>query len=194
MMPRMIVVGGPPGAGKSTLLPDRSFGVDAFNIDDRCSELHGGYVGIPKTVRAAAAGECERFIVEHIHCRRSFAVETTMRTAVAIEQARLARENGFTTLLWFLCAADPTIHVHRVAARGTNGGHAAPEAEIRATYAASLRHLADACRVFDLIECFDTTTHGMAGHWVATVRAGRACVRANPAPTWLDDVLASMDE
>lgn len=101
MMPRMIVVGGPPGAGESTLLPVRSFGVDAFNIDDRCSELHGGYVGIPKTVRAAAAGECERFIVEHIHCRRSFAVETTMRTAVAIEQARLAREYGFTTLLWF---------------------------------------------------------------------------------------------
>ncbi len=50
MAQRMIVVGGPPGSGKSTALPVRSFGVDAFNVDDRCHELHGSYERIPREI------------------------------------------------------------------------------------------------------------------------------------------------
>ena len=33
----MIVVAGPPGSGKTTFFPVVAFGVDAFNIDDRCA-------------------------------------------------------------------------------------------------------------------------------------------------------------
>ena len=32
----MFVVAGPPGSGKSTYFPLAGFGVDGFNIDDRC--------------------------------------------------------------------------------------------------------------------------------------------------------------
>ncbi len=85
MPPRMIVVGGPSGGGKSTAFPVRSFGLDSFNVDDRCRELHGCYTGIPREVRAKASAECEQFVRAHIDDGRDFAVETTMRTAIALE-------------------------------------------------------------------------------------------------------------
>jgi hypothetical protein len=35
--PRMIVVAGPPGSGKTRSFPVSAFGIDGFNIDDRCA-------------------------------------------------------------------------------------------------------------------------------------------------------------
>ncbi len=52
MIPKMIVVAGPPGSGKSTLYPVSSFGVSYFNADDRAAELNGGpYVSISNEIR-----------------------------------------------------------------------------------------------------------------------------------------------
>lgn len=187
MTPRMIVVGGPPGSGKSTVFPVRSFGVDAFNVDDRCRELHGSYQGIPREVRAAASVECEAFVHEHIRSRLSFAVETTMRTAVSIEQANVARANGFLTILFFLATEDPAVHVERVRARALGGGHAAPALEIRQTYASSLALLPRAISVFDVVELFDTTTHDSAPRWIMSVRGGVAAPRDLPIPRWVSD-------
>jgi predicted ABC-type ATPase len=92
--PRMIVVAGPPGSGKTRYFPVSAFGVDAFNIDDRCAQILGSYRAIPREVRRAVAKECERFVFDHIERRESFAVETTLRTTAAIEQAELARKSG----------------------------------------------------------------------------------------------------
>ena len=41
--PRMIVVAGPPGSGKTRYFPVTAFGVDSFNIDDRCAQILGSY-------------------------------------------------------------------------------------------------------------------------------------------------------
>jgi predicted ABC-type ATPase len=68
-----------------------AFGVDGFNIDDRCAQSLGSYRAIPRHVRRAVAKECERFVQSHLENGRSFAVETTLRTGAAIEQARVAR-------------------------------------------------------------------------------------------------------
>ncbi len=62
-----------------------ALGVDAFNIDDRCAQILGSYRAIPRDVRRAVANECERFVIDHIEQRESFAVETTLRTTAAIE-------------------------------------------------------------------------------------------------------------
>jgi len=93
----MIVVAGPPGSGKTRYFPVTAFGVDAFNIDDRCAQILGSYRAIPSDVRRAVAKECERFVLDHIDRGRPFAVETTLRTTSAMEQAELARKNGFAT-------------------------------------------------------------------------------------------------
>jgi hypothetical protein len=61
--PRMIVVAGPPGSGKTRSFPVSAFGVDGFNIDDRCAQILGSYRAIPRDVRRAVAKECERFVL-----------------------------------------------------------------------------------------------------------------------------------
>jgi hypothetical protein len=35
----MVVVAGPPGSGKTRCFPVSAFGVDSFNIDDRCAQI-----------------------------------------------------------------------------------------------------------------------------------------------------------
>ena len=41
--PRMMVVAGPPGSGKTRYFPVTAFGVNAFNIYDRCAQILGSY-------------------------------------------------------------------------------------------------------------------------------------------------------
>jgi IstB-like ATP binding protein len=53
----MIVVAGPPGSGKTRSFPVTAFGVDSFNIDDRCAQILGSYRAIPRDVRRAVAKE-----------------------------------------------------------------------------------------------------------------------------------------
>src|SRR6266852_4482273 len=100
--PRMIVVAGPPGSGKTRYFPVTAFGVDAFNIDDRCAQILGSYRAIPRDVRRAVARECELFVLDHVDRAQSFAVETTLRTTAAIEQAKLAGQHGFVTEMRFV--------------------------------------------------------------------------------------------
>src|SRR4029077_4238790 len=100
--PRMIVVAGPPGSGKTRYFPVSAFGMDSFNIDDRCAQILGSYRAIPRDVRRAVARECEKFIDDHIAARTSFAVETTLRTTVAIDQAKRAGTSDFSTEMIFV--------------------------------------------------------------------------------------------
>src|SRR5438034_5674365 len=102
----MFVVAGPPGSGKTTHFPLSAFGIDAFNIDDRCAQILGSYRAIPREVRRAVASECERFVMEHIATGRSFSIETTLRTNAAIHQATVARQRGFLTQLRFVATDD----------------------------------------------------------------------------------------
>jgi predicted ABC-type ATPase len=83
MRPRMIVVAGPPGSGKSSLFPAGTWGVDAFNADDRAALLNGGsYQAISPQIRQAVNREFEDFIAGHISTGVSLAFETTLRTPV----------------------------------------------------------------------------------------------------------------
>jgi predicted ABC-type ATPase len=113
----MLVVAGPPGGGKTTYFPVSAVGFDAFNIDDRCAQILGSYRGISRDVRRAVATECEHFVLDHIDQGRSFAVETTLRTTAALEQAKLARAVGFATELRFIATEAIEENVSRVMQR-----------------------------------------------------------------------------
>ena len=181
--PVMLVVAGPPGSGKSTFFPIAAMGVDAFSIDDRCAQIVGSYRAIPPAVRKAVSRQCETFVDEHIDGKRSFAVETTMRTLVSVRQAERARNQGFRTALTFLCTSSADINIERVLQRAQAGGHAASETEIRAVHLAALANLAEAVRVFDQCRILDTSEPWRQPRLVARAAHGK-CALEPGAPSW----------
>ena len=126
MVPRMIVVAGPPGSGKSTLYPVSTFGVSYFNADDRAAELNGGsYVSISNEIRKIVNREFEAFVLGSIEKHTSFAIETTLRSDVTFEQARIAKQAGFVIEMRYIALRDFDSHLERVKARADAGGHSA---------------------------------------------------------------------
>jgi predicted ABC-type ATPase len=186
--PRMIVVAGPPGSGKTRSFPVSAFGVDGFNIDDRCAQILGSYRAIPRAVRRAVAKECERFVLQHIERGQSFAVETTLRTTAAIDQAVLAQRNGFVADMHFVATDSIDENVARVIQRAQAGGHGASEREIRAIHDASIANLAAAIHSFDRVRIYDSTVRWSPPRLVAVARAGRV-TRHGVIPAWLEAVL-----
>lgn len=184
--PTMLVVAGPSGSGKSSLFPVRESGYPAFNVDDRCSELNGGsYRAIPAAVRTQAQRECEAFVAAHIADRRSFAVETTLRSDAAIRQAASARAAGFFTELVFVSTRDVELNVQRVMLRALDGGHSAPPDHLRLIYRASMANLARAAATFEQVYLYDASAHGAAPVLVGEIHRGQ--LRGGPAmlPDWL---------
>lgn len=186
----MIVVAGPSGSGKTALFPTSSFGVDSFNIDDRCAQILGSYRAISPSIRSAVAAECERFILAHIESGTSFAVETTLRSAIPIEQARHAIASGFTTYLRFIATESVQENIDRVTQRAQAGGHAASEDEIRRIHASSLGNLRRAVEVSETARIYDSTTRWQAPRLVALKRKGKLTIEQEP-PAWLKDYLGT---
>jgi predicted ABC-type ATPase len=111
MAPKMIIVAGPPGRGKSSIFPVSGFGVSCFNADDRAAELNGGsYIGISNEIRRLVNLEFERFVLDCIDNRTSFAIETTLRSQVTFEQARLAKARGFHLEMRYFALPDFAMH------------------------------------------------------------------------------------
>ena len=190
--PRMLVVAGPPGSGKTTYFPVNGFGVDSFNIDDRCAQIVGSYHAISRSLRQAVAKECERFVHDHIQRGSSFAVETTFRTAAAIQQASLARDHGFATELRFIATDSISENVARVIQRAQAGGHGASEEDIRAIHEASIANLPAAFAAFDRIRIYDSTERWAPPRVVSRVVRGKM-TPMGPAPAWLARALANVE-
>jgi len=183
--PEMLVVAGPAGSGKTTAFPVRELGTDFFSVDDRCAELNRGrFTGIGPELRARIGAECRDFIEQHIADRVSFAVETTLRTDVAIRQAEAANSAGFKTFLFVFGTDDVRINIERIATRGRLGGHSSPEADIRAIFAASMANLPRAVAVFSRVDCFDNSRNNADPVRVLAFDRGSVVYRADPLPAW----------
>jgi predicted ABC-type ATPase len=139
-------------------------------------------------VRRAVAKECESFVLDHIQRGASFAVETTLRTTAAIEQAELAHKSGFVTDMHFVATSSIAENVARVLQRAQAGGHGASEREIRAIHEASVANLREAVRKFGRVRVYDSTVRWAPPRLVAVARGGPV-VRHGETPAWLDAVL-----
>ena len=185
----MTVVAGPPGSGKSIRLSVQDFGVDFFNVDERCRELHGTFAAIPPEIRRLAQEECEAFVQEHIDSGISFALETTLGgKAAAALQARQAKDAGFFTSIVYVATADVEINIERIRRRGLAGGHSAPPAVILEIHKQSLGNLAAALSGFDRGEVYDNS--GNAPRLVLRVLNGSLEEVLPPVPDWLRTALA----
>ena len=111
----MFVIAGPPGAGKSSVFSLSNFAERTFNADDRAAELNSGsYQDIPLSIRAIVNREFEQFVHANIRSGNSFALETTLRSSITFDQARLASENGFRVVMRYVALETPQVHIDRV--------------------------------------------------------------------------------
>jgi predicted ABC-type ATPase len=96
----MVIVAGPPGSGKTTRFPLAEFGVDSFNADYRAAQPNAGsFRGISKEIRSQVNVEFQKWILDHISARKSFALETTLRDYRCIFTARPMSSTCRSTLL-----------------------------------------------------------------------------------------------
>ncbi|MBM3767141.1 MAG: hypothetical protein FJW32_17265 [Acidobacteria bacterium] len=182
----MLVVAGAPGSGKSTAFPVAGFGVDFFNADDRASELNGGsYVSIPQAVRTQVNREFEAFVVGHIGAKPSFAFETTLRSAITFEQARLAQAAGFAVEMRYLALDGFEQNLSRVKSRADKGGHSASESVLRAIYEASLRNLRRAISEIPWVRVYDNSAWHKTPELVLESISGQIVFQKLPPPAWL---------
>ena len=193
MPPKMFIVAGPPGSGKSTAFPVAAFGVDYFNADDRAAALNNGsYCDIPREIRSRVNVLFEAFVLDHIDARSSFALETTLRSAVTFEQAALARRAGFVVEMRYLCVPNFEMHLERVKMRADRGGHSAPEPVLRGIYESSIANLPRAIREMDLIYVYENGGWGKAPEILLQAEHGDVVYRAERIPHWLAGSLARL--
>ena len=93
------------------------------------------------SVRAVVHREFEQFVHANISASTSFAMETTLRSTITFDQARLASENGFRVFLRYIALDTVERHIERVKRRAARGGHSASETTLRRIHASSLANL-----------------------------------------------------
>jgi predicted ABC-type ATPase len=87
----MVIVAGPPGSGKTTRFPVAEFRVYSFNADGRAAQLNArSFRSISKEIRSQVNVEFQKWILDNISARKSFALETTLCSQITFERAHLA--------------------------------------------------------------------------------------------------------
>jgi predicted ABC-type ATPase len=192
--PRMIIIAGPPGAGKSSLFSLSDFARNVFNADDRAAELNAGsYQSIPLTVRAIVNREFEQFVHANIAAGTSFALETTLRSTITFEQARVAKENGFRVFMRYIALDTVEHHIERVKRRAARGGHSASETTLRRIHASSLANLPVVLNPqesgIEIVRIYDNSPPDSRPRLVLEARRGRIVRLADSFPEWLQQAL-----
>ncbi len=128
-MPEAVIIAGANGAGKTTfarqLLPALYPGVPFLNVDEVQTE--DGAFAHP----VAAGREVLRRLGERERQRMSFALETTLSSAMYARRIRSWRGVGYRVSLHFIEVPSADFALRRVAMRVAAGGHAVPEADVR---------------------------------------------------------------
>ena len=189
----MTVVAGPPGSGKSSRFPLSSFHIEWFNADDRAAELNfGSFHKIPAEIRAKVNLEFQQWILDHIRSRQSFAIETTLRSPITFEQARLAREHGFWTAMEYVMAGGVDECVRRIAERSYRGGHSASERLVKDIYEKSTKNLLTALDFaesgIEAVRVYDNSEIGGDVKQVLSLRRGRPRSLAAEVPAYLESL------
>ena len=148
---------------------------------------------IPLHIRREVNREFEQFVHDCIAAGCTFALETTLRSRVTFEQAKLARSLGFNVLMIYVALDGFDRHLERVQRRASRGGHAASESTLRRIHESSMANLPialdpDQSGIGD-VRVFDNSADEQTPRLKLEVRQGRVFYISPDFPSWLQSAL-----
>jgi len=141
--------------------------------------------------------EFEAFVQANFNSGASLAIETTLRSTITFEQARLARLHGFRVVMAYVALDTAEQHIERVKRRAARGGHSASESTLRRINACSLRNLpmalSPAKSGIELVRIYDNSRSESRPRLALESRRGRIVWLAAEFPRWLQRALRWTD-
>lgn len=166
--PVLFVLAGVNGAGKSSIgghLLEQA-GMSWFNPDTFARELMGRTGCGQEEANVAAWQEGVRRFDDAIANGRHHAFETTLGGRTIPAKIRAATQSH-DVLVWFCGLSSPELHIRRVQARVTAGGHPIPEESIRRRYPAALENLIALMPYLAQLQVYDNSVEAAPGESVA---------------------------
>jgi|TARA_R100001509_G_scaffold160321_1_gene127948 predicted ABC-type ATPase len=138
------VIAGVNGAGKSSVAGARlrRSGADYFNPDEVARELLADNAALSATGANARAWQMGyEQLLRAIGEGEDYIFETTLGGNTICQTLHDAIDQGEAVRLFFVGLASPEMHIARVAARVSRGGHPIPEAKIRERWISATHNL-----------------------------------------------------
>ena len=152
------IIAGINGAGKTSLYrvlsQSENLG-ERINIDELTLEHSDDWRDARAQIRAGR--EAMTKIKSCIEEGRSFHLETTLPGASIIRHINLAKQFGFSIMIYFVGVDSVKVAMERVHLRMANGGHGVPDEFIIKRYAALNRNLKKILPLCDGAILFDNT-------------------------------------
>ena len=156
------VLAGTNGAGKSSIggAMIRAAGGDYFNPDEAARQIADANPGASITEANSAAWlEGKRLLERAIAERGNFAFETTLGGRTLTRLLADAIEAGIDVHIWYVALASPELHLARVRARVSRGGHDIPERDVRRRYDASRHNLLELLHGLASLRVYDNSAN-----------------------------------
>lgn len=134
---RIHVLAGVNGAGKSSIAGAaiRTFGSEYYNPDEAATRLQSVNAGLSRPEANSLAWHQGRRLLERAIAERlDFAFESTLGASTIPRLLAEAASMGIAIHVWFIGLETPELHIARVRARVSAGGHDIPESDIRRRY------------------------------------------------------------
>jgi predicted ABC-type ATPase len=181
----LTIFAGTNGAGKSTISNQmRQYIGTIIDPDAIAREMNPSN---PREVDLSAGKEAVKRIRKLLSDKMDFAIETTLSGSFAIRHMHLAKEQGYTIVLYYIGLEDVEMHIDRVASRVQQGGHWIAESDIRWRYGQSLKNLIPAIHVSDKIFIIDNTLNHPI--MIAESEQNRFHIKVPEPPQWAIPVI-----
>ncbi|MBB87671.1 MAG: ZTL protein [Xanthomonadales bacterium] len=187
------VIAGVNGAGKSSVVGAylRKIGGDYFNPDEYTRYLLATHPDWDLgRANAEAWGYGAQRLEEALALGLNYAFETTLGGQTIINLLVAGAEAGQPVSVFYVGLDSAQLHIDRVAARVSRGGHAIPEDRIRSRYTTSvlnMTRLAECCtrlQVWDNSTPLDAHGHAQPKRLLSTQEASVQFVLQHGMPEW----------
>ncbi|MDN5942996.1 MAG: zeta toxin family protein [Nitrospira sp.] len=135
--PSIHVLAGVNGAGKSSIggAAVRQHGGEYFNPDEVARALREKDATLTQAnANSAAWRQGVRLLKRAVEERLDFAIETTLGGNTITNLLIQAAEQGIEVHVWYMGLSSPELHIDRVQARVSQGGHDIPDETIHRRY------------------------------------------------------------